>query len=79
MRSRGVSRRPTTASTTRWPTYGEAIQLPLSPRRSAYLPSRPEHAEHVLAANQDKYVKAFTYRPLRVLIGNGLTSESGVG
>jgi cytochrome P450 len=38
--------------------------------------SRPEHAEHVLAANQDNYVKAFTYRPLRALVGNGrLTSE----
>jgi hypothetical protein len=50
---------------------GEAIQLPLGLRRSAYLLTRPEHAEHVLTANQDNYVKAFTYRPLRALIGTG--------
>jgi hypothetical protein len=41
------------------------------PRRSAYLLSRPEHAEHVLDASQENYVKAFTYRPLRALIGTG--------
>jgi hypothetical protein len=45
----------------------------------AAAPRRPEHAEHVLAANQDNYVKAFIYRPLRALTGNGLTSEGGVG
>ena len=39
--------------------------------------SRPEHAEHVLAANQDNYVKAFTYRPLRALVGNGLLTSEG--
>ena len=57
--------------------YGDAIQFPLSPRRSAYLLSRPEHAEHVLAASQDNYVKAFTYRPLRALIGDGLLTSEG--
>jgi cytochrome P450 len=31
----------------------------------------------VLAANQDNYVKAFTYRPLRVLIGDGLLTSEG--
>ena len=44
---------------------------PPGPRRSAYLLGRPKHAKHVLAANQDNYVKAFTYRPLRALIGTG--------
>jgi cytochrome P450 len=39
--------------------------------------SRPEHAEHVLAANQDNYVKAFTYRPLRALVGDGLLTREG--
>jgi cytochrome P450 len=38
------------------------------------LRSRPEHA---LAANQDNYVKAFTYRPLRALIGDGLLTSEG--
>jgi len=31
----------------------------------------------VLAANQDNYVKAFTYRPLRALIGDGLLTSEG--
>jgi hypothetical protein len=31
----------------------------------------------VLAASQDNYVKAFTYRPLRVLIGDGLLTSEG--
>jgi hypothetical protein len=38
--------------------YGEAIRVPYRPGNSFYLLSRPEHAEHALAANQDNYVKA---------------------
>ncbi len=57
--------------------YGEAVRIPLSPRNSLFMFSRPEHAEHVLALNQDNYVKAFTYRPLRALIGNGLLTSEG--
>ena len=57
--------------------YGEAVRVPFAPRRAFFLLSRPEHAEHVLAANQDNYVKAFTYRPLRALVGNGLLTSEG--
>ncbi|HTS95815.1 MAG TPA: cytochrome P450 [Streptosporangiaceae bacterium] len=57
--------------------YGDAIRLPYAPGHSVYLLSRPEHAEHVLAAGQDNYVKAFTYRPLRALIGDGLLTSEG--
>ena len=57
--------------------YGDTIKFPYSPGRDFYLLSRPEHAEHVLAANQDNYVKAFTYRPLRALIGDGLLTSEG--
>ena len=57
--------------------YGDAIRVPISPKSSIFLLSRPEHAEHVLAHNQDNYVKAFTYRPLRALIGNGLLTSEG--
>jgi cytochrome P450 len=56
--------------------YGDTVRVPLG-RSSFFLLSRPEHAEHVLAANQDNYVKAFTYRPLRALIGNGLLTSEG--
>jgi cytochrome P450 len=57
--------------------YGDAVRVPFAPRRSWFLLSRPEHAEHVLAANQDNYVKAFTYRPLRALVGDGLLTSEG--
>ena len=57
--------------------YGDTVRVPMSPRTSFFLLSRPEQAEHVLAANQDNYVKAFTYRPLRALIGNGLLTSEG--
>jgi cytochrome P450 len=57
--------------------YGDTLQVPYAPGRSFFLLSRPEHAEHVLAAHQDNYVKAFTYRPLRALIGNGLLTSEG--
>jgi cytochrome P450 len=58
--------------------YGDTVRMPLTPRRSAFLLSRPEQAEHVLAANQDNYTKAaITYRPLRALVGNGLLTSEG--
>jgi cytochrome P450 len=57
--------------------YGDTIRFSYSPGSAFYLLSRPEHAEHVLAASQDNYVKAFTYRPLRALIGDGLLTSEG--
>ena len=57
--------------------YGDTVRLRYAPGEYFFMLSRPEHAEHVLAANQDNYVKAFTYRPLRALIGNGLLTSEG--
>jgi cytochrome P450 len=57
--------------------YGDTVQVPFSLSRSVFILSRPEQAEHVLATNQDNYVKAFTYRPLRALIGDGLLTSEG--
>jgi Cytochrome P450 len=57
--------------------YGDVVRVPITPRRGFFLLARPEHAEHVLAANQDNYVKAFTYRPLRALVGDGLLTTEG--
>lgn len=57
--------------------YGDVVRVPFAPRRWWFVLSRPDHAEHVLAANQDNYVKAFTYRPLRALVGNGLLTSEG--
>ena len=57
--------------------YGDTVAVPYAPGQYFYLLGRPEHAEHVLAANQDNYVKAVTYRPLRALIGDGLLTSEG--
>lgn len=57
--------------------YGDAVRIPFTPRRSFLLLSRPEHAEHVLVAHQDRYVKPFTYRPLRAFLGDGLVTSEG--
>lgn len=59
--------------------YGDTVYLPVRPWEGLYIFSRPEQAEHVLAASQDNYVKPFTYRPLRVMLGDGLlTAEEGM-
>ncbi len=57
--------------------YGDAIRLPLGRRRTFFILSRPEHAEHVLVSRQDNYVKSFTYKPLRALLGDGLVTSEG--
>jgi cytochrome P450 len=57
--------------------YGDTIEVPIAPGQRLFMLSRPEHAEHVLAASQDNYVKAVTYRPLRALMGNGLLTSEG--
>lgn len=70
-------RNPLAAYTSLAARYGDAVRTPIARHHSFFLFSRPEHAEHVLAANQDNYVKAFTYRPLRALIGDGLLTSEG--
>lgn len=57
--------------------YGDAVRLPFTRKRAFYLLSRPEYAEHVLVAHQDRYVKAFTYKPLRAFLGDGLLTSEG--
>jgi cytochrome P450 len=57
--------------------YGDAVRVRLGPRSAFFLLSRPEHAEHVLATCQHNYLKAFTYKPLRALIGDGLLTSEG--
>src|SRR6185312_1460900 len=57
--------------------YGDVIRIPLTRKRTFFLLSRPEHAEHVLVQHQDRYVKAFTYRPLKAFLGDGLLTAEG--
>lgn len=71
--------RPLEACTGLFARYGDTVYLPVRPWQGLYILSRPEQAEHVLAASQDNYVKPFTYRPLRMLLGDGLlTAEDTV-
>ncbi len=77
--ARIVAGRPLEACTALAARYGDTVYLPVRPWEGLYILSRPEQAEHVLAANQGNYVKPFTYRPLRVLLGDGLlTAEDTV-
>ncbi|MBA0049534.1 cytochrome P450 [Streptomyces sp. AJS327] len=57
--------------------YGDAVRIPFAPGRNIHLFCRPEHAEHILVARQQRYGKAFTYRPLREWIGLGLITSDG--
>lgn len=57
--------------------YGDTVRIPLTAKHTFFLLSRPEHAEHLLVAHQDRYVKAFTYRPLKTLLGDGLLTSEG--
>lgn len=67
-----VTGRPLEACAALFAHYGDTVYLPVRPWQGLYILSRPEQAEHVLAANQGNYIKPFTYRPLRVLLGDGL-------
>jgi cytochrome P450 len=73
---RGFANRPLD-SYRRLAAYGEIVEMPLYPGRRLFVLSRPAYAEHILARNQDNYVKAFTYRPLRVFLGTGLLTSEG--
>jgi cytochrome P450 len=66
--------RPLEACADLFARYGDTVYVPVRPWKGLYILSRPEQAEHVLAANQDNYVKPFTYRPLRLLLGDGLVT-----
>jgi cytochrome P450 len=76
--ARMASGRPLEACAGLFARYGDTVYLPVRPWPGLYILSRPEQAEHVLAASQANYVKPFTYRPLRMMLGDGLvTAEEG--
>jgi cytochrome P450 len=76
--ARMASGRPLEACAGLFARYGDTVYLPVRPWPGLYIFSRPDQAEHVLAANQANYVKPFTYRPLRMMLGDGLvTVEEG--
>ncbi|MBO8202316.1 cytochrome P450 [Streptomyces smyrnaeus] len=57
--------------------YGDVVRVPLAPGRGIHLFCRPEHTEHILVDREQRYGKAFTYRPLREWIGLGLITSDG--
>lgn len=57
--------------------YGDTVRVPFTRRHALYLLSRPEQAEHVLVTHHHRYIKAFTYRPLRTFLGDGLLTSEG--
>ncbi|KRV49940.1 hypothetical protein AQ490_17915 [Wenjunlia vitaminophila] len=57
--------------------YGDLVRVPLPRGHELYLLCHPAHAEHVFVARQDNYVKAATYRPLKVFLGEGLVTSDG--
>jgi cytochrome P450 len=74
-----ASGRPLEACAELFGRYGDTVYLPVRPWPGLYILSRPDQAEHVLAGNQGNYVKPFTYRPLRMMLGDGLlTAEETV-
>jgi cytochrome P450 len=75
--ARFVTGRPLQACTALFARYGDTVYLPVRPWKGLYIFSRPDQAEHVLAANQGNYVKPFTYRPLRMMLGDGLLTAQG--
>src|SRR5215469_3499690 len=75
--ARFAAGRPLEACTVLSARYGDTVYLPVRPWEGLYIFSRPEQAEHVLAGNQDNYAKAFTYRPLRMMLGDGLLTAEG--
>jgi cytochrome P450 len=75
--ARMVTGRPLEACAGLFARYGDTVYLPVRPWQGLYIFSRPEQAEHVLAANQGNYVKPFTYRPLRMMLGDGLLTAEG--
>ena len=59
--------------------YGDTVRMPLGRNRNFLLLDRPEYVEHVLVRHQDRYVRSFTYRPLKAFLGDGLlTAEEAV-
>ncbi len=57
--------------------YGSIVNLNLSPWMDVYLLSKPEAIKYVLIDNQKNYQKAFVYRFLKQVLGNGLVTSEG--
>jgi cytochrome P450 len=57
--------------------YGDRVRMPSFGRHAVFLLSEPDDVAHILVANQNNYIKAPTYRPMREVLGNGLLTNDG--
>ncbi|MFY9614468.1 MAG: cytochrome P450 [Candidatus Dormiibacterota bacterium] len=61
-------------------TYGDVVRFRLGPKPAhlvIHLVRHPDHIHHVLQENAANYPKAFTYRPIQEMVGNGLVTSDG--
>ncbi len=57
--------------------YSPVARFPISPKRSLFLCSTPEGAQHVLQDNHKNYRKAVTYNFIKPVVGEGLLTSHG--
>ncbi len=59
-----------------WHRYGDVASAAIGPIKFVVV-VRPEHIQHVLVKNPEKYVKGLSHEKLRVAIGNGILTLEG--
>lgn len=59
-----------------WREYGDVVQFRLGPLKT-FLFVRPEHIQHILVKNPDKYIKGLSHDRLRTAIGSGILTLEG--
>ncbi len=59
-----------------WREYGDVSHAKLGPLQSMVF-VRPEHIQHILVQNPDKFVKGISHAKLRNAIGNGILTLEG--
>ena len=59
-----------------WEDCGDFATASIGPMKFMMV-TRPEHIQHVLVKNSDKYIKGLSHDKLRVAIGNGILTLEG--
>jgi cytochrome P450 len=59
-----------------WQEYGDIATASIGPMQFLVL-ARPEHIQHVLIKNPDKYIKGISHEKLRTAIGDGILTLEG--
>ena len=59
-----------------WHRYGDVARAAIGPIKFVVV-VRPEHIQHVLVKNPEKYVKGLSHENLRKIIGDGILTAEG--